>query len=50
MSWLVLLLGLRAFFLGRLALAVHRDAAVGAVPRPQPAATGREPEREVVRV
>ena len=45
--------GLRAGLaaaLARLALAVHRDAAVGAVPRPQPAATGREPEREVVRV
>ena len=34
--------------LARLALAVHRDAAAGAVRRPQRLPAGREPERETV--
>jgi hypothetical protein len=43
--------GLRAGLaaaLTRLALAVHREAAVGAVQRPQAGATGCEPEREAI--
>jgi hypothetical protein len=44
--------GLRAGLaaaLARLALAVHREAAAGAVPQPQADTAGCEPQREAVR-